>query len=471
MPQDHLSDDRRRLPELLGRARDEAARFLESIDERPVAWHVPAIPPLGLHEQGLGAEGALEEFRRRYEPWMSASAGRRYFAFVTGGSTPAALVGDWLASAYDQNGSDAGESATRQIVLDALAMFRSLLGLPDAFQGAFVTGATTSALVALATARQWVGHSRGIDASLDGARAVGPIRVLSGTAHASISKALSVVGLGRGALRDVATLPAREAIDVEALRAALETVEAEGAGPAIVVANAGTVNTCDFDDLRAIAALKERHSFWLHVDGAFGALAAASPRYRALLDGLEAADSVTVDGHKWLNVPYDGAVVLTRHLGLQGQAFRSSGAYLPAEVREDTFIHLTPENSQRLRALPAWMTLAAYGRAGYAEIVERCCAQAAWLGARLEQHPGFRLLAPVRLNGVCFALAASQGEPATAAETAAFLDRLKRGGLTFLTPTTLWGTPAARVSISNWRTTHQDMELTWQAIQEAAARP
>lgn len=465
MPLDPLDSDRLRLPELLEGARSEAVAFLQSLDDRPVAWDVPRLEPLGLREEGLGAEGALAEFRRRYEPWLSASAGPRYFAFVTGGSTPAALAGDWLASAYDQNGSDAGESATRQIALDALGMFRSLIGLPAAFRGAFVSGATTSAVVALATARQWLGRGRGVDVAHDGAQALGPVRVLSGTAHASISKALSVVGLGRGALRGVATLPGREAVDPEALRAALEATEAEGAGPAVVVANAGTVNTCDFDDLRAIAALRERHSFWLHVDGAFGAVAAASPRYRGLLDGLAAADSVTVDGHKWLNVPYDGAVILTRHLDLQGQAFRSAGAYLPAQVREDTFIHLTPENSQRLRALPAWMTLAAYGRAGYAGIVERCCAHAAWLGARLEQHPGFRLLAPVRLNGVCFALAARPGEPAMAA----FLDRLKRGGVTFLTPTTLWGTPAARVSISNWRTTQRDMELTWQAIQEAAA--
>lgn len=462
-----LSSDRQQLAALLGGAMDDAVRFLESLDERPVAHVVPAIAPLGLPARGLGTAGALEAFRQRYAPWVSASAGPRYFAFVTGGSTPAALVGDWLTSVYDQNGSDAGESSARHIALDALAMVRGLIGLPDEFQGAFVTGATTSAIVALATARQWVGHSRGVDASVEGAQALGPVRILSGTAHSSISKAASVIGLGRSALHGVAMRPSREAIDVDALSASLQAAERDRVEPVIVVANAGTVNTCDFDDLRAIGELKSRHAFWLHVDGAFGAIAAASPRYRALLDGLEAADSVSVDGHKWLNVPYDNAVVLTRHLGLQGETFRSSGAYLPAEVRPDTLMHLTPENSQRLRALTVWMTLAAYGRAGYAEIVERCCAHAAWLGARIEGHPMFRLLAPVKLNGICFTVAGNGGDRASAEEVTAFLERLKRGGVTFLTPTTLRGVPAARVSISNWRTDHDDMERTWGAIQEA----
>ena len=467
MAHEQLDSDRLHLPALLQSACEHAIEFLNTLDDRPVGYSPPEISPLGLPGAGLGAAGALQAFQTHYEPWLSGSAGPRYFAFVTGGSTPAALIGDWLTATYDQNASDAGESSTRQIALHAIAMLRDLVGLPKAFDGVFVSGATTSATVAMATARQWIGRARGIDVATEGAHAIGPIAVLSGTAHSSIPKALSVVGLGRRALRAVDTLPGREAVDVAALDAALHAVKAEGLEPAIVVANAGTVNTCDFDDLQAIAALRERHRFWLHVDAAFGAFAAASPRFHTLLAGLSDADSITIDGHKWLNVPYDSAVILTRHLDLQGETFQSTGAYLPAQVRPDTFIHLTPENSQRLRALASWMTLAAYGREGYQAIVERCCDHAAWLGAQIERHPGFRLMAPVRLNGVCFTLAPESGASVTTDMVTAYLARLEETGVTFLTPTTLWGVPAARVAICNWRTDSADMERTWAAMQQA----
>ncbi|MDY7093204.1 MAG: pyridoxal-dependent decarboxylase [Acidobacteriota bacterium] len=459
-----INSDRQDLPALLAKAQAEALRFLDGLDTHPVAHDVPLIDPLGLPEVGVGADAALDILRERYGPWWSGSPGPRYFGFVTGGATPAALVGDWLASAYDQNLSDAGESGARQLALDALGMVRSLLGLPDTFQGAFVTGATASSTVALAAARQWVGRERGTDVTTDGVHALGPVVVLSGTAHSSISKALSIVGLGRSALQAVPVLPEREAVDVSALGDALAEVEANGSGPAIVVANSGTVNTCDFDDLQAIASLRDQYRFWLHVDGAFGAVAAASPRYRALLDGLEGADSITVDAHKWLNVPYDCGVVLTQHLELQGAAFQSAGAYLPPEVAPDTFLHLTPENSQRLRALSVWMTLAAYGSDGYSRMVERCCDLAAQLGKRIESSDAFRLLAPVRLNGVCFTLS---GEPSTAA-VGAFLTRLRESGAAFLTGTTYRGVPAARVSITNWRTEEADLEATWTAMLQAA---
>ncbi|MGD2114365.1 MAG: pyridoxal-dependent decarboxylase, partial [Acidobacteriota bacterium] len=356
------------------------------------------------------------------------------------------------------------ESGARQLTLNALGMVRELLGLSASFGGAIVTGATTSTLTALATARQWVGDHRGVDVSTDGLAALGPVAVLSATPHSSVFKALSVLGLGRECLRTVATLPDREAVDVDALRVALAEVEREGIGPAIVVANAGTVNTCDFDDLAAVAALRDDHRFWLHVDGAFGAVAAASPRFRPLLSGLEQADSITVDAHKWLNVPYECAVVLTRRLDLQGRVFASRGPYLPSEVDEGTFVHLTPENSQRVRALPLWMTLAAYGREGYAALVERCFEHAVWLGERIAAHAAFRLLAPVRLNGVCFTLVDERGEPRSREEVDTFLGKLRSDGTAFLTPTVYRGVPAARISVTNWRTRAEDVKRTWDAM-------
>lgn len=196
----------------------------------------------------------------------------------------------------------------------------------------------------------------------EGTGALGPVDVLSGSPHSSVPKALSVLGLGRDSLRTVPVLPGnREAVDVERLDAALAALDGR---PAVVVANAGTVNTVDFDDLRAIAALKERHDFWLHVDAAFGGFAALSPDHASLVEGLDAADSVCVDLHKWLNVPYDSAVQFTRRQDLQVKVFHNASPYLGLPTGEPDFLHLTPENSRRLRALlpgSRWPRTAARG--------------------------------------------------------------------------------------------------------------
>ncbi len=458
VPSSPLDRDRRGIEQVLETTVREAKRFLNALDGQPVAHRLEALPAAGLPEHGLGTAGALDDLQRRYAPWISGSAGPRYFAFVTGGTTPAALAGDWLTTVYDQNGSDAGESSVRQLSLDAVAMFRDLLGLSSDFTGVFVSGATMSSFVGLAMARQWVGKRRGVDVAAQGLAALGEVPVLSGTAHSSIYKGLAMLGLGRQNLQTVATLPQREAVDVAALDQALSAI----AGPAVVVANAGTVNSTDFDDLEAILELRQHHDFWLHVDGAFGAIAACSERFRHLLKGLEGADSLTVDAHKWLNVPYDSALIFSRHLNLQGEVFRSMAPYLEPSIGPDTFLHLTPENSQRWRALPVWMSLAAYGRQGYAEIVERCCDLARWLGQQIDGHERFSLLAPVRLNGLCFTLAASGGP--TSAEVNAFLDRLRDDGTAFLTPTSYGGQAAMRVSIVNWRTRQEDVEATWRAM-------
>lgn len=459
-----LAADLARLPELLDATRRAAAEALATLDTRPVlaadgaAPHGPAPLPEPLPEDGSGADAALAAFRDRWEPRLSASAGPRYLGFVTGGATPAALAGDWLTAAHDQNSNSALDGAGQDLERETVGWLRELFGISDAHTGTFVSGATMSNTTGLAIAREWLGERLGVSPSEDGAAALGPVRVLSGAPHSSIAKALSVLGLGRGSLVPVPTLPGREAVDPAALDRAL----ADTPGPAVVVANAGTVNTVDFDDLRAVAALKERHDFWLHTDAAFGAFAALSPEHAHLTAGLDASDSLCVDLHKWLNVPYDSAVQFTRRQDLQARVFQNSAAYLGPLGNHPDLVHLTPENSHRLRALAAWFTLRAYGRRGHREIVERDIACARALGAELAGDPAFRLLAPVRLNVVCFTLA---DDPAPARLAAL---REAAAAEVFVTPTVLAGTPALRAAFSNWRTTREDVRRAAQALRTAA---
>ncbi|MBW8793611.1 MAG: aspartate aminotransferase family protein [Streptomyces sp.] len=458
-----LADDLARLPELLQSARDVAARAVAGSPERPVAATGPAPARAPLPEQGEGGAGALARFTERWAPGMSASAGPRYLGFVTGGVTPASLTGDWLTSAYDQNAAGDASSWSAALERETVGWLAELFGLGEAHSGALVTGATMSNTVGLAIARAWLGERLGVDVSRSGAAALGPVDVLSGSPHSSVGKALSVLGIGRDRLRRVPLLPGgREAVDVPALDAALAALDGR---PAIVVANAGTVNTVDFDDLRAIAALKERYGFWLHVDAAFGAFAALSPAHAPLVAGLDAADSVCADLHKWLNVPYDAAVQFTRRRDLQVAVFQNESPYLGPPAGTPDFLHLTPENSRRMRALPAWFTLTAYGREGHREIVERNVAEARRLGAGIEELPGLRLLAPVRLNVACFTLA----DQPTQERVAALARAVAASGEAFLTPTVYGGVPALRAAFSNWRTTEDDTRRVLAVLATASA--
>ncbi|WP_369174735.1 aspartate aminotransferase family protein [Streptomyces sp. R28] len=453
-----LADDLSRLPELLQSARDLAARELAGLAERPVVRLADAPERAGLPAEGVGAGGALARFAERWAPGFSGSAGPRYLGFVTGGTTPAALAGDWLTSTYDQNVINGADSWATALERETVSWLRALFGLSDAHSGAFVTGATASNTVGLAIAREWLGERSGVSVARDGVAALGPVDVLSGSAHSTVLKALAVLGIGRDRLRRVPVLPGnREAVDVDRLADALAALQGR---PAIVVANAGTVNTVDFDDLRAIAALKERYDFWLHVDAAFGGFAALSPAYASYVDGLDAADSICVDLHKWLNVPYDAAVQFTRRQDLQVNVFHNASPYIGLPTKDPDFLHLTPESSRRLRALPAWFSLMAYGRAGHREIVERTVALARRLGERIAGLPELSLLAPVRLNVVCFTLA---DEP-TRERVDALARAVAASGEAFLTPTVYGGTPALRAAFSNWRTSEDDTDRVVAAI-------
>ncbi|MEU0097697.1 pyridoxal-dependent decarboxylase [Streptomyces sp. NPDC006267] len=460
-----LAADLARLPSLLQSVREHATAFLDGVEEREVVPPFEGSRAAGLPERGSGLRAALGDFAERWEPGLSASAGPRYWGFVTGGVTPAALAGDWLTAVADQNSFSSLDGAGQELERETVAWLRDLFGLSREQEGTLVSGATMSNMVGLAVAREWLGERLGVSPAEEGAAALGAVRVLSGSPHSSVPKSLSMLGLGRRSLVLVPTLAGREAVDPVALEAALEQAD----GPCVVVANAGTVNSGDFDDLRAIVRLRDRYDFWLHVDAAFGGFAALSPASEYLVDGMGEADSVCVDLHKWLNVPYDSAVQFTRRQDLQVRVFRNAAAYLgpDAAARPDPAgggvdrVHRTPENSQRLRALAAWFTLRAYGREGHREIVERCMACARSLAASIDAAPGLRMLAPVRLNVVCFTLA----ENPTPTRLAALSG--KAAGRVFLTPTVYAGVPALRAAFSNWRTTEADVRIAFETLCES----
>ncbi len=454
-----LTNDWKEIDQLLAETLNEASLLLKSLDERPVGVDEQTYPMLDLPESGIGASGMLRQLIDRYAAGFSSSAGSRYWAFVTGGSTPAALMGDWIASAVDQNSADPNSSATH-IELEALGMLRQLFGLSDDHAGSFVTGATMSNFVGLALGRQWVGLQQGVNVAQDGLAGIPPIQVLSAAPHSSIYKALSMLGIGRNSVQKIATLPKRESIDLAALESALQAMNGQ---PCIVSASAGTVNTVDFDDITAIVALRDKYPFWLHVDAAFGGFAACSPAYAQLLDGWDSADSICIDAHKWLNVPYDAAMQFTRHPDLQVQIFGNAAAYLGDNIGLGAFVHRTPENSRRFRALPAWCTLMAYGRDGYRDIVERNCDIAKQLGDWIDAQPEFELLADVRLNGVVFTI---EGRPDFNA-VRAYLNRLRQGGNLYLTPTIYFGVPAVRIGVVNWRSDSADIGIAQQALLDA----
>lgn len=454
-----LQQDLLAISELLIETKKVAESYFSQQTEAAPGKYIPDFAFSDLENKGIGAQATLDFFYKNYAHQIANSAGPRYFGFVTGGATPAAVAGDWLVSTYDQNACGSNDSIAPLLEKQTLHFIKQLLGIDIEYYGSFVTGATMSNFVGLAQGRQWVGEQAGLDFSQDGLSGKTTVKIVSGTPHSSIIKSLSMLGVGRNNVVKIPTLPDREAVDV----ALLEDRLWEIGHPVIVVANAGTVNTVDFDNLEAIGQLKKKYKFWLHVDAAFGGFAALSEKYKHMMNGINYADSITVDAHKWLNVPYDAAMQFTRHQNLQLKVFQNSAAYLGDPTQSPDFFHYTPENSRRWRALPSWFTLMAYGKEGHREIVERNCRLANVLGEYVDSSSEFKLLAPVRMNVVCFTL---NRQGLTSETVKAFLQKVRDDGRVFFTPTVYQGIPAIRAAISNWRTSEKDIAIAIEALKQ-----
>jgi len=459
-----LQDDLKHTDQLLQLTKDFSSKFLSAIDKLAADKQPEINCRVAMPDKGMGGAAALEVFRQQYGNSLTAAAGPRYWGFVTGGVTPAALMGDWLTSAMDLNSSDKS-SAAFYVETETIALLKELFGLPAEFLGCFVSGATMSNFTGLAVGRQWVGEQQGVDVAADGMVALPGLKVLSGTPHSSISKAMSMLGLGRNSLVKLPVLENRECVDISALKKYLQVNK----GPFIYVANAGTVNTVDFDDIAELVKLRDEYGFWLHVDAAFGGFAACSDQWKFLLKGWEQADSITIDAHKWLNVPYDAAMIFCRHPQLQTAVFQNTGAaYLGDPATQFNFINNIPENSRRLRALPAWFSLLAYGKEGYRWLVENNITLAKQLGGVLEDDPNFILLAPVRLCVVCFTLNVT-GEDADAAVNE-YLEAVNESGVVCMTATVYAGKPAIRAALVNWRTSEKDVAMAYDTMKALAEK-
>jgi glutamate/tyrosine decarboxylase-like PLP-dependent enzyme len=472
-------DRRDELERALELAAAEARAYLEGLANDPAQppgssalmadGSGPALAT-ALPQHGDGAPSAVTELARLCHEAATRTSGPRYFHFVTGGTTPAALAADWLTSAVDQNAAAWALSAlgTRleQVALDWL---RQLFKLPQEFGGVLVTGGTMANFTCLATAREWCAERAGFSAAEQGLAGSPQIPVLtSGYVHASAMKSLALLGLGRANVRKL-TRDARGRLDLDALADRLARLDG---GPAIVIANAGEVNAGDFDPIEDMADLAERHGAWLHVDGAFGLFARLSPRSEALTAGAERASSVSSDGHKWLNVPHDCGFAFVREDRWRRDSFAESANYLPPlDDPQPVFAYRTPEGSRRARAFAVWATLRAYGAEGYRAMVERHLDLAAHLARRIDGEPDFERLADVPLNIVCF-----RWRPPGVPE--ADLDDLNRrlgealleDGRVSAGTTLFEGRVAFRPAIVNWQTRAEDVDLLVDVLLELGER-
>jgi glutamate/tyrosine decarboxylase-like PLP-dependent enzyme len=444
---------------------DEARSYLGALDAEPVLEDPEAVSGLGgaLPDEGSGAAAALAELLAG-SPAATRSAGPRFFHFVTGGVTPAALGADWLTTLLDQN-SFSWVSSPFGARLEAVSVdwLKELFELPADWGGVLTTGATMANFTGLAAGRRWWAERHGIDVDAAGLAGLPPAPVFSsGYIHSSAIKALGMLGLGRETVRTFA----RDAVgrlDRDGLEEALQALDG---APAILIGNAGDVNTGDFDPIDELADLAERYGAWLHVDGAFGLFARMTPRAAELAAGVERAHSVIADGHKWLNVPYDSGFVFVRDGAELERSFGLAAAYLPSDDKPN-WGYRGPEASRRARALAVWATLRAYGRSGYREMVERHLELAQRLAQRVDEAPDLELLAPVQLNIVCFRF-----NPPGAAEgdlndlNAQLGESVLADGRVYAGTTVYGGRTALRPAIVNWRTREEDVDLLVEVVRE-----
>jgi len=441
------------MKKLLDDAAARATRYLENLGDRRVGASPDAVAALGelagpMPEGPSDPQSVLAVLDQYGSPATVASAGGRYFGFVTGGSLPAALAANWLASAWDQNAGLWVQSPAAAAFEDVAASWlRTIFGLPETCGVGFVTGATVANFTCLAAARHGILRRAGWNVEEQGLFGAPEVNVVVGDeVHASLLKALSLIGFGKARL-------ARVPVDSQG------RMKAEALPPmndrTLVCIQAGNVNTGAFDPAREICRRAHDAGAWVHVDGAFGLWAAAALKRAHLMDGVNQADSWAVDCHKWLNVPYDSGLALVCDPESLRASMTLSGAYLQMSEKRDGFLY-APEASRRGRGIEVWAALKSLGRSGLAEMIERNCRLAERFAAGL-RAAGFAVLNDVVLNQVMVSFGSAE-------KTQQVIAEVQREGTCWCGGTQWQGHTAMRISVSNWQTTEEDVDRSLEAM-------
>ncbi len=446
----------------LARAHAHALEWLTGLDERPVPprEQVAQIAERLGHDLPEGPTDPAEVIdllANACEPGLTAMPSGRFFGFVIGGTHPAAMAADWLTSAWDQNAGLRSVTPAHTAVEDcAEAWVLDLLGLPKRSAIGFVTGGTMANFTCLAAGRDAVLARAGWDVADSGLVGSPGVRVLVGAErHDSVDLVLRYLGLGAP---EIVPADRQGRIDPRALDLALR---AGGDRPTIVVLQAGNLHSGAFDPFAEAIALAHGHRAWVHVDGAFGLFAGGSPQNRHLVAGYEDADSWATDAHKTLNVPYDSGLAIVRDPAALRQAMSMTGDYLVRDAAGDPF-EKVPELSRRGRAFAVWAVLRSLGRQGVADLVDRMVDHARAFGAGIDAIPGAEVLNDVVFTQVC----ASFGDDERTREV---VSRMLADGTAWTTGSTWRDRAVLRISVSNWSTTSEDVELTLAALRTAAA--
>lgn len=454
----------------LGEAFEHAVSYLDGLPERPVrpaADLAQLRAALGgpLPDQPQGAREVVARLAAAAGPGVIASGSGRFFGFVVGGATPAALAADWLASAWDQNAGLYVLGPAAAVVEEvAGAWAADLLGLPRQVSVGFVTGAQMANFTGLAAALHAVLARSGWDLGSAGLWGAPRVRVLAGESrHGTIDRALRFLGAGTGLIEPVA-VDDQGRMRVAALAAALDD------RPAIVCAQVGNVNTGAVDPVGKISDVAHRHGAWVHVDGAFGLWAAASPRLRPLVIGVERADSWATDAHKWLNVPYDCGLVFCADPQAHRAAMGTKAGYLVhGSAGERDALDHNPEHSRRARGFAVYAALRALGRRGVADLVERTCTLARRFATQLGASPDVEVLNDVVLNQVLVRFPAGS-DRASDELTRTVVDRVQRDGTCWCSGTVWQGRAAMRISVSNWSTDEADVDRSVATVLDCVRR-